>query len=127
MARTKKPARQWIVKTPLVKANPTGLPKKRYRPGAMALNDIRKLQKTTTPLILKLPFQRLVREIARQHISGIRFESAALETLQEAAESYLTGVLYDTNLFALHANRLTIYPKDLQLALRIKGTPKMIQ
>lgn len=98
-------------------------PKKphRYRPGTVALREIRRFQKSTELLIRKLPFQRLVREIAEKLHPGIRFESAALGALQEASEAYLVGLFEDTNLCAVHAKRVTIMAKDMQLARRIRG------
>lgn len=93
----------------------------RYRPGTVALREIRKYQKTSDLLIRKLPFQRLVREIAQSLTHDLRFQSAALLALQEAAEAYLVGVFEDTNMAAIHAKRVTIMPKDLQLARRIRG------
>ena len=86
----------------------------RYRAGTVALQDIRHFQKTSALLIQKLPFQRLVREIAR-------FQSAAILCLQEAAEAYLVRLFDDANLCAIHARRVTILPKDIQLARRIRG------
>lgn len=68
-----------------------------------------------------MPFQRLVREIATEHKSDLRFQSQAVLALQEAAESYLVGLFEDTNLCAIHAKRVTIMPKDIQLARRIRG------
>ena len=100
----------------------------RYRPGTVALKQIRQYQKSTELLIRKLPFQRLVREIANDidvcpaHLRGkIRFQSAAIMALQEAAEAYLVGLFEDSNLCAIHAKRVTIMPKDIQLARRIRG------
>jgi len=93
----------------------------RYRPGTVALRDIRKYQKGTELLIKKLPFQRLVREIAQGFRPDFRFQSAAVSALQEAAEAHLIGVFEDTNLCAIHAKRVTIMPKDMQLARRIRG------
>ena len=93
----------------------------RYRPGTVALREIRKFQKTTELLIRKLPFQRLVREISNDFKTDLRFHSQALLALQEAAEAYLVGLFEDTNLCAIHAKRVTIMPKDLQLARRIRG------
>lgn len=96
---------------------------RRYKPGTVALREIRRYQKSTELLIRRLPFQRLVREIA-QDIAGdrqYRFQSAAVAALQEASEAYLVGLFEDTNLCALHAKRVTIMPKDLQLARRIRG------
>ena len=93
----------------------------RYRPGTVALREIRKYQKSTELLIRKLPFQRLVREIAQDFKTDLRFQSSAVLALQEAAEAYLVGLFEDTNLAAIHAKRVTIMPKDIQLARRIRG------
>jgi histone H3 len=93
----------------------------RYRPGTVALREIRRFQKSTELLIRKLPFQRLVREIAQSFKMDLRFQSAAVGALQEAAEAYLVGLFEDTNLCAIHAKRVTIMPKDMQLARRIRG------
>ena len=100
----------------------------RYRPGTVALKQIRQYQKSTDLLIRKLPFQRLVREIAsdseviKSPLCGkVRFQSAAIMALQEATEAYLVGLFEDSNLCAIHARRVTIMPKDIQLARRIRG------
>ena len=93
----------------------------RYRPGTVALREIRKFQKSTDLLIRKLPFQKLVREIAGQVKSDLRFQSQAILALQEATEAYLVGLFEDTNLCAIHAKRVTIMPKDMQLARRIRS------
>jgi histone H3 len=125
----------------------------RYRPGTVALREIRKYQKSTELLIRKAPFQRLVREIAQDFKNDLRFQSTAVLALQEAAEAYLVrycfrrvrvlvdfavplltiayflnvpfsfqvGLFEDTNLCAIHAKRVTIMPKDIQLARRIRG------
>lgn len=93
----------------------------RYRPGTVALREIRKYQKSTDLLIRKLPFQRLVREIAQDYKTDLRFQSFAVLALQEASEAYLVGLFEDTNLCAIHAKRVTIMPKDMQLARRIRG------
>ena len=87
----------------------------RYRAGTAALKDIRHFQKTTALLIRKLPFQRLVREIAQDYKTDLRFQSAAVLCLQEAAEAYLVGLFEDTNLCAIHAKRVTIMPRDIQV------------
>jgi len=93
----------------------------RFRPGTVALREIRRYQKSTELLLRKLPFQRLVREIAQDYKTDLRFQSAAVAALQEAAEAYLVGLFEDTNLCAIHAKRVTIMPKDIQLARRIRG------
>ncbi|XP_065204025.1 uncharacterized protein LOC135834115 [Planococcus citri] len=95
--------------------------KYRYRPGTLALSEIRRYQKSTELLIRRLPFQRLVREIARDFKSDLRFQSAAIGALQEASEMYLVGLFEDTILCAIHAKRVTIMPRDLQLARRMRG------
>ena len=93
----------------------------RYRAGTAALKDIRHFQKTSALLIRKLPFQRLVREIAQDFKTDLRFQSAAILCLQEAAEAYLVRLFDDANLCAIHARRVTIMPKDILLARRIRG------
>ena len=100
----------------------------RFRPGTVALKEIRRYQKSTELLIRKLPFQRLVREIAGDSkvilsplCGKVRFQSLAIKALQEASEAYLVGLFEDTNLCAIHAKRVTIMPKDIQLARRIRG------
>ena len=93
----------------------------RYRPGTVALREIRKYQKSTELLIRKLPFQRLVREVAQDFKNDLRFQGSAVMALQEAAEAYLVSLFEDTNLCAIHAKRVTIMPKDIQLARRIRG------
>ena len=93
----------------------------RFRPGTVALREIRRFQKSTDLLIRKLPFQRLVREIAAEYKADLRFQSTAVLALQEASEAYMVGLFEDTNLCAIHARRVTIMPKDMQLARRIRG------
>ena len=93
----------------------------RFRPGTVALREIRKFQKSTELLIRKLPFQRLVREIATEYKSDLRFQSQAILALQEATEAYMVSLFEDTNLCAIHAKRVTIMPKDLHLARRMRG------
>ncbi|QRW26889.1 Core histone H2A/H2B/H3/H4 [Rhizoctonia solani] len=87
----------------------------RFRPGTVALREIRRYQKSTELLIRKLPFQRLVREIAQDFKTDLRFQSSAVLALQEASEAYLVSLFEDTNLAAIHAKRVTIQPKDLPL------------
>ena len=93
----------------------------RYRPGTVALREIRKFQKSTELMLRKLPFQRLVREVAQEFKNDLRFQSSAILALQEAAEAYLVSLFEDTNLCAIHAKRVTIMPKDIQLARRLRG------
>ena len=98
--------------------------KHRYRPGTVALREIRKYQKTTDLLIRRLPFQRLVREILQDFRSvdaDLRLQASALTALQEAAEAYLVGLFEDTNLIAIHGKRVTIMCRDMQLARRLRG------
>jgi histone H3 len=93
----------------------------RYRPGTVALREIRRYQRCTNLLLRRRPFQRLVREIAQAHSADCRFQVLALEALQEAAEAYLVGLFEDTQLCAVHARRVTIQPRDMLLAQRIRG------
>ena len=92
-----------------------------YCPGTVALREIRRYQKSTDLLVRRLRFQRLVREIAQDIKSDLRFQSTALLATQEAAEAYHVGLFEDTNLCAIHAKRVTIMPKDIQLSRRIRG------
>jgi histone H3 len=156
----KAPRKQLAAKAARKSAPAAGGVKKphRYRPGTVALREIRRYQKSTELLIRKLPcvlllcqssslsffvlfpflplltffpslfsplpahsFQRLVREIAQDFKTDLRFQSSAVMALQEAAEAYLVSLFEDTNLAAIHAKRVTIQPKDIQLARRLRG------
>jgi histone H3/H4 len=89
--------------------------------GTVALREIRRYQKTADLLIRKLPFQRLVREIAQDLRSELRFQSSAICALQESSEAYLVSLFEDTNMCAIHGRRVTIQNKDMQLARRLRG------
>ena len=97
---------------------------RRHRPGELALKTIQKLQNTTQMLIPRTRFHRLVREItqnvADSNSDPMRYQAAALVALQEAAEAYLVYLFEDTNLCAVHAKRVTIMPRDIQLARRLR-------
>ncbi|KAI8827088.1 histone-fold-containing protein [Fimicolochytrium jonesii] len=101
----------------------------RYRPGTVALREIRKYQKSTELLLRKLPFSRLVREVAADLASlefggdgqPPRWQAQAIMALQEASEAFLVHLFEDTNLCAIHAKRVTIMQRDIQLARRIRG------
>ena len=133
MARTKQnarkstggkaPRKQLATKAARKSQPATGGIKKphRFRPDTVALREIRWSQKSTDLLIRRLPFQRLVREIVQEFKSDLRFQTSAVQAIQEAAEAYLVGLFEDTNLCAIHAKRVTIMPKDMQLARRIPG------
>merc|ERR1712130_40800 len=128
MARTKQTARkstggkaprkQLASKAARKSAPSTGGVKKphRYKPGTVALREIRRFQKSTELLI-----QRLVREIAQDFKTDLRFQSSAIGALQESVEAYLVSLFEDTNLCAIHAKRVTIQSKDIQLARRLRG------
>ena len=110
------------VKTLPPTKQPTKKKPRKYRPGTVALHEIRQYQKSTELLIRKLPFQQLVRELAQDlGKMNIRFQSGVIMALQEALEAYLVGLLEDTNLCAVHAKRVTIMTKDIQLAWQIWG------
>lgn len=103
--------------------------KRRYRPGTVALREIRKYQKSTDLLLRKLPFARVVREIALDMTTdmneygdtGLRWQSSAILALQEASEAFLVHLFEDANLCAIHAKRVTIMTRDIHLARRIRG------
>ena len=96
--------------------------KRRYKPGTLALKEIRKFQKSTELLIRKAPFCRLVREISNEvSPEPFRYTAESLLAIQEATEDFLVHPFEDCNLCAIHAKRVTIMPKDLQLARRIRG------
>ncbi|XP_059213344.1 uncharacterized protein LOC131992023 [Centropristis striata] len=100
--------------------------KRRFRPGTKALMEIRNYQKSTDLLLRRGPFVRLVREVC-QTFSGtaLQWQVYALLALQEAAEAFLVLLLSDANLCAIHAKRVTLFPRDIQLARRIRGFDKM--
>ncbi|XP_011840433.1 PREDICTED: histone H3.3-like [Mandrillus leucophaeus] len=119
----KVPGKQLDTKAARKSAPSTGRVKKPhcYRPRTLALPEMRPYQKSTQLLIRKLPFQRLVREIAQDFKIDLRFQSPAIRALQEANKAYLVGLFEDTNLCVIHAKGVTIMPKDIQLARRIWG------
>ena len=131
MARTKQTAgkstggkqpRKTLATKAARRNKPTGVKRPhRYRPGTVALREIRRFQKSSDLLVRKLPFQRLVREIAMDFKTDLRFRKSGMLALQEASDSYVVGLLEDTNLLAIHAKRVTIKPKDIQLCRRIRG------
>ena len=108
-----------------MKKTSDGLKKqRRYKPGTVALREIRKMQKSTHLLMAKRPFQRLVRQVIRKVApAGIdmRIERKALQALQEASEAYLVEVLQATNKAALHRRRVTIAPLDVRFAMDMRG------
>ena len=96
----------------------------RFRAGTVALREIRRYQKSTELLMRKLPFQRLVRELAVDFKSDLRFQASAVAALQSLTEEHIITLFEDTNLCAIHAKRVTIMPKDMQLARRLRGYDK---
>lgn len=94
----------------------------RWRPGTVALREIRKYQGSTELLIRRRPFQRLVKEVANYcAMSPVRMQTSAVLALQEAAEAYLVSLFEDTNMCAMHARRVTIQAKDMALARRLRA------
>jgi histone H3 len=93
----------------------------RWRPGTVALREVKRAQRGTELLVQNAPFSRLVREIAESHKAGLRFQASAVAAIQEATESFVISLLSDANLTALHANRVTAMPRDLQLVRRLRG------
>ena len=94
---------------------------RKWKWGTRALREIRRYQKGYELLIRKVPFQRLVREVAQNIKSDLRFQSTALLALQEASESFLVNMFEQVNLAAIHGGRVTIKPKDMKLWARMKG------
>ena len=97
---------------------------RRYRPGTVALREIRRYQKSTELLLRKIPFQRLVREVVTKMYpnENYRFQSTALLALQEASEDYLVRMFSQVNDLAIHGKRVTIKPEDIHIWGRITGT-----
>ena len=95
--------------------------KRHYKPGTVALREIKRYQKSMNMMLPRAPFQRLVRSISSAYDPDLRFQSQSLQALQEAAEAYIVSLFEDTNLCAIHAKRLTIQKKDMDLARRIRG------
>ncbi|XP_058473384.1 histone H3-like centromeric protein A [Solea solea] len=107
----------------LVPASPR---KRRFRPGTRALMEIRKYQKSSDLLLRKAPFSRLVREVCQSFSRDtLRWHLNALLALQEAAEAFLVKLFADANLCAIHAKRVTLFPRDIQLARRIRGVDEL--
>jgi histone H3 len=120
-AATQQDTRQTAQKAPKKIAAQKAAEKKKYRPGRLALREIKQYQKTTEMLIPKAPFTRLVKELGLNEKKDIRFQKQAIEALHESSEAYIVGLFEDTNLCAIHAKRVTIMPKDMQLARRIRN------
>uniref|UniRef100_UPI003AAB522D histone H3-like centromeric protein A isoform X1 n=1 Tax=Centroberyx gerrardi TaxID=166262 RepID=UPI003AAB522D len=117
-AKTRSPRRSGVSA-----ARPARSPRKRrFRPGTRALMEIRKYQKSHDLLLRKAPFSRLVREVCQGFSrEAVRWQVYALLALQEAAEAFLVMLFSDANLCAIHAKRVTLFPRDIQLARRIRG------
>jgi histone H3 len=128
---------QKALKKPVKVASGRSRVRPRTRPGTVALKEIRKYQKSTDLLVPRAPFMRLIREVARQQLdrefgggaggslSDVKFKASALEALQEAAEAHLIGLFEDAQMCAIHGRRVTIMPKDIQLARRLRGEPAL--
>lgn len=93
----------------------------RYKAGTIALREIRRYQKSTELLIRKQPFQRMARSISQEFKPDSRFQGSALASLQEATEAFIIGLFEDANDCAIHGRRVTVMPRDIQLAMKIRG------
>lgn len=96
---------------------------RRFRQGTVALREIRYYQSTQHLLIRKAPFARLVREIIQQmspNYALFRFQSTAMLALQEATEAFIVRLLEDSNMAAIHAGRVTLMAKDIELVTRLR-------
>ena len=94
---------------------------RRNKPGTVTLREVKRYQKTVDMLLPRASFQRVVRAITMEMDHTLRFQSQALQALQEASEAYIVGLFEDTNLCAIHAKRVTVQRKDMDLARRIRG------
>lgn len=125
MARTKTSTKKPAGKSPKAKKSgggkKAGGAKRRFKPGTVALREIRRIQKSGALLVKKAPFGRLVREITKPMKSGIKFRRAALAAVQEAAEAHATSTLEAAVLLQLHRKRKTLVQKDIEYVRRIKG------
>lgn len=113
MAKSLKTMRQIARKQPARKPH-------RFRPGTRALMEIRRLQKLCNSIIPYAPFLRLVLEIAQTFKTDVRMQKEAVLALREASEAFIIHMLENAQLCAIHAKRVTIFPKDIQLVRRIK-------
>jgi len=95
--------------------------KNRFKPGTVALREIKRYQKSTNLLLPRASFQRVVRSICSEIDHDLRFQAQALLALQEATEAYLVGIFEDANLCSIHAKRVTLMKQDMELARRIRG------
>uniref|UniRef100_A0A8D0L3I5 Centromere protein A n=1 Tax=Sphenodon punctatus TaxID=8508 RepID=A0A8D0L3I5_SPHPU len=122
-ARSPSPQRRPTPRPSPRRLSPRRRRRRRYRPGQLAMLEIRKYQKSTNLLIRKLPFARVVREICLVFTRGVdmRWQAMALLALQEAAEAFLVRLMEDAYLCAIHTRCITLFPKDIQLARRIRG------
>lgn len=106
---------------PMASASQQERRKIRFKPGTVALREIKRYQKSTDMLIPRAPFQRLVRDICSGIDNELRFQGSALLALQEASEAYIVGIMEDAGLCAVHAKRQTVMKQDMVLARRIRG------
>jgi histone H3 len=124
-ATKSKPASKGVSKTAKKTAGAAKVSKPhRFHPGTVALREIRRYQKSTEMLVPKLPFRRLVAELAQDFQatdSAWRFSGDAVVILQQVAEDFLIKLLEDANLAAIHAKRVTVQPRDITIAQRIAG------
>lgn len=101
--------------------------RRRYKPGTVALREVRRYQRGTDLLIRRLPYQRFVRSVADTHASGtnnaegLRFQGAAIDLLQEASENYLISCLIDAKKLSAHANRIGVNKRDIAMVLEVRN------
>jgi len=128
MARTKQTPKKCAERTApqrKLRAQTSNQKSRRYRPGTVAIREIRRYQKSSNLLLPKAPFRTLVRKIIDTKFNKeLKLQSTAILALQEAAEAHLIGLFEDANLCAAHAKRVTIMAKDIVLARRIRGEHK---
>ena len=118
--RTSKPAGKIAVKKPTLKRAEGEKRPHRFKPGTVALREIRRYQKGGNMLLRKIPFQRIVRHIAEGLKHGMRFQASAILALQEATEGHLVGLFADSNICAVHAKRVGVTGGDIQIAKKLR-------
>jgi len=125
MARSKAVPKQNVKGSEIVAKPPTAgadavkadRKKRRYRPGTVALREIRRYQRSTDLLIGKAPIERLIHDIDRDlHAVPHRFKRSAISAIHLSAEEYLQSLFKNTIKVALNSKSQTIRPQDMDIA-----------
>ena len=87
----------------------------------VALREIRQYQKSTNLLLRKAPFARLCHKITQDYKTDVRWQAETVASLQQASEYYLVRIFENALRCAIHAKRVILAPKDMQLAMCFCG------